>query len=263
MKWFGFLPIGISDVVDILIAWILLYHILRFFRQTRAVYIFLGLLLLTAAGWLSQLLNLVALSWMFGLLRTIGLVAVVIIFQPEIRRALLSLGRNPVFRRMVPEGTDPVLGTIAEAVFLMANRGIGALILLERRDPLRDLADRGVILHAHVHPDLLLSIFHPSSPLHDGAVIIRDDQIVAARVILPLVAGSEDLPSYMGTRHRAAWSISIETDAVAIVVSEERREVRLFENGRFELIPNREVLVARLSERMHLEEIAEIEQEAG
>ncbi len=250
MKWFGFLTVSVLDLVDILIAWVLLYHVLRFFRQTRAVYIFLGLLVITAAGWLAQTLNLVTLSWMTGLLRTIGLVAVVIIFQPEIRRALLSLGRNPVFRRMVPEAVDPALQEVAEAAFLMAHRGIGALIVLERRDPLRDLAERGVVLQARLHRDLLLSVFHPASPLHDGAVIVQEDRVVAARVILPLIPGAEELPPHMGTRHRAAWSVTVETDAVAVVVSEERQEVRVFEHGRFEQVPTREALLTRLEEAM-------------
>lgn len=248
MKLFGFLPVSLLDAVDVLVATFLLYHILRFFRQSRAVYIFLGILLITVAGWLAQWLNLVTLAWMSGLLRTIGLVAVVIIFQPEIRRVLLSLGRNPLFRRMVPESVDPALKEIAEASFRMASRKIGALIVIQRRDPLRDLAERGVILNARVNQDLLVSLFHPSSPLHDGAVIVEEDRILAARVILPLLPGAEDLPDAFGTRHRAAWSITVETDAVAVVVSEERGEVRIFEHGRFTLTPTAEELLHRLNE---------------
>ncbi len=250
MKLFGFLPVGARDVVDVLVASFILYHILRFFRQSRAVYIFLGILLITLMGWIAQLFHLSALAWMTGLLRTIGLVAVVIIFQPEIRRVLLSLGRNPLFRRMVPEGVDPVLKEIAEACFRMANRNIGALIVIQRRDPLRDLAERGVILQARVHQDLLVSLFHPSSPLHDGAVIVDEDRLLAARVILPLLPGAEDLPEAFGTRHRAAWSITVETDAIAVVVSEERGEVRVFEHGNFTLASSQDELQNLLVEAL-------------
>jgi len=250
VKLFGFLPVGVRDVVDVLAVSLILYHVLRFFRQSRAVYIFLGILLVTAVGWLAQLLRLSALTWMTGMLRTIGLVAVVIIFQPEIRRVLLSLGRNPLFQRMVPEGVDPALKEIAEACFRMATRKIGALIVIQRRDPLRDLAERGVILQARVNQDLLVSLFHPASPLHDGAVIVEEDRILAARVILPLLPGAEDLPEAFGTRHRAAWSITVETDAVAVAVSEERGEVRVFERGNFTLAPTREALLNLLSEAL-------------
>ena len=224
----GFLHFGIKDAIDILLVWFLFYEVLKLFRGTRAAYIFLGILVIIFIALLSQFLHLDAVNWILSAIWTIGLVALVIIFQPEIRRALATLGRNPMIRAFTRGETAITISKIVQAAFLLRDRGLGGLIVVERKTSLREyIEESGVSLDAEVSAPLIVSILTPPSPLHDGALIIRSGRIIGARVVLPL-SDNPDLDPSLGTRHRAAVGI---TDAVAIVISEERRSVRTAAHG--------------------------------
>lgn len=245
----GFLRFTLKDLIDILIVWAVTYQVLKFFRGTRASYMLFGILFLIVVALAAQLLNLLALSWIMGALKTIGLVALVIIFQPEIRRALIVLGRNPTWQRIFqagePEAEVP-LQEIVNAVFYLRDRGLGAILVLEGRMLLQEYVEEtGTVLDARLNSRLLLSIFLPQSPLHDGAVIIRGDRVLAAGVLLPLSANPA-LDPELGTRHRAAIGITEVSDAISIVVSEERRVVRIAYHGTLTEPLAREDLESRL-----------------
>ncbi len=256
------IPLTPLDALDFLISWYLVYQVLRFLRGTRGMYIFLGVSILLIVALVAQILELATLSWFAGTLKTVGLVALVIIFQPEIRRALITIGRNPLFRELVHEDVSPVLEELSRAVFFLSRRRIGALVVLERRIQLEELIERGVRLDARLTQDLLFAIFQPQSPLHDGAVIIRGDRVMAARVILPLLP-TEDLPPSFGTRHQAARSLALETDAVCLVVSEESGAVRTFVGRSWKQLRSPEELKGHLQELFAEVEEREEEPEVG
>jgi diadenylate cyclase len=250
----NFIHFGIKDLIDILLVWILAYQILRLFRGTRATYMFLGLMVIVFFALVAQFLNLAAMNWIISVFETIGLVALVIVFQPEIRRALAILGRNPALRAIFRVEEELIIPEIVKSVFSLRDRGLGGIIVIERKIGLREyIEESGVELNAKVSAPLIVSIFTYPSPLHDGAVIIRGDRIVAARVLLPL-SDDPNLDPSLGTRHRAAIGITQVSDAVAIIVSEERKAVRLAFEGTLSPPHTRDSLARALSEILLLEE---------
>ncbi|GDX81244.1 membrane protein [Deltaproteobacteria bacterium] len=213
----------LSDFMDIAILWFVLYQALMLVRGTRALQTLLGLaaaLLLFVAA---QQFDLFALHWMLEKLFGTFVLAVLILFQGDIRRGLAGAGGR-LFRGFTQAGDQGAFEEVIRASFLMASRRIGAIIAVEREAALQDYADTGNRLDARLSSELLLAIFHPTSPLHDGAVVIRQGVVVAAKVFLPLSL-SKDISRFVGTRHRAAIGLTEETDAVVIVVSEERGTV--------------------------------------
>lgn len=220
---------GIKDFFDILIVSYILYVTLKLFKGTKTLYMLIGLGFIIVISGISVFVNLNALNWLISAFARYGLLALIVIFQPEIRRGLALLGKNPFFRGSFIG--QSVIDEIVRAALQIRDRGLGALIVLERRIKLNDYIDEaGVPLKAKVNSSLIVSIFTPPSPLHDGAVIVRGDMIIAARVILPL-AQSEDIDPALGTRHRAAMGITRITDAIVIIVSEERKSIRISEGG--------------------------------
>ena len=205
-------------VLEILILTVVIYKTLHYLRGARGASVLAGItILLLVLTWLSKQLRLDVLNWLLtGIWGTVG-AAVVIIFQPELRRAFAQLGSFSFFKG---KRQREVLTEIVNAATNMARRKCGALMVIERRIGLQNLVDDSVKLDIKVNAMILESIFYPNSPLHDGAVIIRDDRIVAARAILPLTR-AENISIRLGTRHRASLGISEETDAVTVVVSEE------------------------------------------
>lgn len=220
----------LKDLIDILIVWYILYVTLKLFKGTRTLYMLVGLAFILIMSGISVFANLNALNWLISAFAKYGLLALIVIFQPEIRRGLALLGKNPFFRNtFIGQST---IDEIVRAALQLRDRGLGAIIIIERRIQLNDyIEESGVPLYAKVSAPLIVSIFTPPSPLHDGAVIIRGEYIVAARVILPL-AQSEDIDPSLGTRHRAAIGITRITDAIAVVVSEERKSIRIAEDGK-------------------------------
>ncbi|KIX84634.1 diadenylate cyclase CdaA [Thermus filiformis] len=210
------------DGLDILLVALLLYSLWRLLADTRAVNLVRGLLVFLLVWFLAGLLGLRTLSWILGNAATLGAFALVVVFQPELRGLLERLGRGQPRQERWP------YLELLRAVRRLAERGHGALIALERRTPLGDFAATGEVLEARLSSRLLETLFFPGTPLHDGGVILREGRVLAAGCVFPLSEKEVDL----GTRHRAALGLSEVSDALVIVVSEERGTVRVAEGGR-------------------------------
>ncbi|MEO8070982.1 MAG: diadenylate cyclase CdaA [Acidobacteriota bacterium] len=219
------------DVFDILIVSFLIYETLTLIRGTRAMQMAIGSVLVILLLYLSQAFPLRTVSWLIRNVLAYAVVAGIVLFQSEIRGALARLGRAPFFRYL--ERSERVAETMEEVVTtagLLAKGKVGALIVLEREIGLRNYVESGIPLDAEVSYDLLTTIFQPSTPLHDGAVIIADNRIAAAACFLPLTVNPK-LDKDLGTRHRAAIGLTEESDAIAVVVSEERGEISVARDG--------------------------------
>lgn len=222
-------PPGWRDLLDIGLVAFILYRLILLVRGTRAVSIIYGLVLLLIIYYLSGELGLYTLHWLLAnFLGSIFLV-VIILFQQDIRKALSEMGAGRLWKRT--QIRKEILDELIIVLMEMARKHIGALVVLEKNVPLGDIIDKGVTLDAKFSRDLLLSIFTPETPLHDGAVIIRGKKIIAAACILPLAVGLKHRSNW-GTRHRAAMGITEESDAVAVVVSEERGTVSVAIGGK-------------------------------
>lgn len=208
------------DAVDVLAVAIIIYNLLLLIRGTRAVQILLGLMFLGVVYYVAVLAELPTLQQILENLLIVLPFAIIVLFQAEIRRALANFGRNPLWGLAKQEKAVASFGDIVLAVTTLSTRRIGALIVIERLQGLRNYIENGIALDANISYDLLINIFVPDTPLHDGAVIVQDDRIAAAACFLPLTTNPE-LSKELGTRHRAALGITDETDAVAVVVSEE------------------------------------------
>lgn len=230
------LSIKITDVVDIVIVAYLLYRLLGFIKETRAQQLFRGILLIIAFFLISEVFNLSLLNWLFTRLITVGLIAVVILFQPEIRRGLEQIGRRGVLSRQFRDiGKEEMYATvhkIVDAVDDFSSTQTGALMAIERETMLSDISETGVIVDAEISVRLLGNLFYEGSPLHDGAVIIRNDRVHAASCVLPLTE-RQNIGKNLGTRHRAALGLSEVSDAFVIVVSEETGAISVAQNGEF------------------------------
>ena len=231
MTLYEIIGFGVRDVIDIGLVAYLLYRLYRLMRGTIAVQIALGLGALFLVQFLVQFADLTVLSTFFSNFNQVFVLAVIIIFQPEIRRLLLELGRNPLIRRFVSTSDEGVVvDETVTAVEQMADRNIGALIAFQRNTGLRSYIETGKLLQAEVSHDLLITIFHGQNPLHDGAVIINDRRVEAARCILP-VSTSMKLSPQLGLRHRAAVGLTEQTDAFVVVVSEETGNISVSRDG--------------------------------
>ncbi len=224
-------PIAIIDVV---LTALLIYGVFSLIRGTRAVRLVIGVIILYGVYAAAQFFGLQLLSQVLQAGAVVGVVAVVVVFQPELRRALERIGRvgslGWLFSPTVG-GVERIARDVARAAALMGQERHGALIVIERETGLEDAAETGVMLHADLSAELLLTIFTPRSSLHDGAVILRGDRVVAAGAVLPL-AETTVHTERLGTRHRAALGITEQTDALAVVVSEESGSIGLVERGR-------------------------------
>lgn len=229
------LSMGISDVIDIAIVAFVTYKILCFIRETRAEQLVKGLLILVAASFLSEMFNLYTLSWILKGTMTLGVIALVIVFQPELRRGLEYVGRSKIvkgpFGQFDKEKAKTLVTGLVKAVGDFSATRTGALLVVERQTSLTDIAETGTALEALISCELLGNIFYEGSPLHDGAVILRGDRVMAAGCVLPLTQ-NKTLPTELGTRHRAAIGITENSDSVAIVVSEETGIISIAEDGK-------------------------------
>jgi diadenylate cyclase len=221
----------IVDAIDILIVTFLLYRVFSLMQGTRAVHMFFGLIVLFVLSVIAQWMNLLAVNWLISSLRTVWVIAFVIIFQPELRRALSMLGQNRWFSRFVKMRECGVIPEVCKAVQELSAKKVGALIVLEKDMGLKNYVETGTTVDARVTAALIETLFTRPSPLHDGAVIIQSDRLVAAGCILPL-SQDERLAQALGTRHRAALGLSEETDAVVVVVSEETGGIAYTEGGK-------------------------------
>ncbi|PAP78609.1 TIGR00159 family protein [Rubrivirga marina] len=231
----GFVPLRWLDLVDVAITAVLVYQGYRLIRGTIAVQVAVALLGLYAVNEVVRAVGLTTLSTIFGAVGDVFVLAVLILFAPEIRQALFLLGRNPIVRRLVTQPprqkiTDEVIGAIQE----MSRDRVGSLIAFARSTGLRNYIESGTQIHADVERDLLTAIFFPNSPLHDGAVIVQGQKVEAARCILP-VSDARSLDPHLGLRHRAAVGLTERTDAFVIVTSEETGKISVAENGRLDV----------------------------
>jgi diadenylate cyclase len=218
--------------IEILLLAVSIYYGYLYFRGTRGAKVFTGLaILFIFLTLVSQILNLTVISWLLRSLTAFVAVALVVIFQPELRRALAELGSNHFFSSA--RQNRETIDIVADAVFELANKQLGALIAIERDTGIRSFAESGVNLDCEISQELLLTIFFPKTPLHDGGIIIRDDRIIAAACIFP-VSQREDLDRTLGLRHRAGLGITEESDAIAIVVSEETGNISVCHRGKIE-----------------------------
>jgi diadenylate cyclase len=215
-----------QDLVDIAVMSIILYRLLLIIKGTKAAHMLMGLVLLLLASVFSRYFELYTVDWLIQSFWAQIVIAIIIIFQPEIRRALAQMGETQLFHTLTSAEELKSLDEIVRATIALANRKIGALIAIERDTSLRDFVEIGTPLDAKVSKEVLLSIFHPTSPIHDGAVVIKGNRIVAAGCFLPIVM-SEEISKDLGTRHRAGMGLAEETDAVVIIVSEETGNISL------------------------------------
>jgi diadenylate cyclase len=223
-----YLP-GLPGFLEILILAVLFYYLIVFFRGTRGVQVLIGLLLFSLAFFLTSLFRMDTLHWLLMRLSGYFVIAFVVIFQPEIRRFLAELGKRHFLRG---GGTDrAAVDAIVQAVLLLADRKIGALIAVEQEIGTRTVQESGTWIDSALTPELLASIFFPHTPLHDGGVVVKDGRILAAGCVFPL-SMREELSKTLGTRHRAAIGLTEETDAVVIVVSEETGTISVAYKGR-------------------------------
>lgn len=229
-----FFSIKLTDVLDIVIVAFLLYKLLEFVRETRAQQLLRGILLIAGAFVLSEVLDLNLLNWLLTELLTVGLIAVVILFQPEIRRALEQIGRRGVlrgqFKDLSKEELYATVHMLVDAVDDFSSTKTGALMAIEQETMLSDIIESGVIVDAEISVRLLGNLFYEGSPLHDGAVIIRGNKIYAASCVLPLTDRAS-IGKNLGTRHRAGVGLSEVSDAFVIIVSEETGAISVAQNG--------------------------------
>lgn len=218
------------DVLDILIVAFIIYRTMLLIKGTRAEQMLLGLAMIVIIYFLSQWAGLLTLRWILNNFLSSLILIIIVIFQHDIRRALAQIGRPSILGTSHKAGKIHELEELIKATFTLARERIGALMVLERNVGLKEYVEMGREVDAKLSSEMLLSIFHPSSPLHDGAVIIREERIVAAGSFLPL-STNPYIDKTLGTRHRAGVGITEETDAVVIIVSEERGEVSLAIDG--------------------------------
>ncbi|MEH7414743.1 diadenylate cyclase CdaA [Neobacillus drentensis] len=223
----------LASIVDIALVWYVIYKLINVIRGTKAVQLLKGILVILLVRVVSEWLGLITLSWMMQQAINWGFLAVIIIFQPELRRALEQLGRGRFFSRSSTQDDDnqeKAVDAIVKATDYMAKRRIGALISIERETGMSDYIETGIRLNSNISSELLINIFIPNTPLHDGAVIIQKNNVSAAACYLPL-SESPFISKELGTRHRAALGISEVTDSLTVIVSEETGGISLTKNG--------------------------------
>ncbi|MDQ0063076.1 diadenylate cyclase CdaA [Paenibacillus harenae] len=242
----------LKDIIDVGIVSFIIYKMILLVRGTRAVQLLKGIFVLVGTWAISTWFNLYTLKWLMNQMFTFGVVSVLIIFQPELRRALEQLGRGKLFSRTYSMERDAVseqVDGVIRAVQHMASRKIGALIVFERSTGVSELIESGIQMESRITSELLINIFTPNTPLHDGAVIIRGNQIMAAGCYLPL-SENPFISKELGTRHRAAIGVSEVSDAISVVVSEETGQVSLSLNGMIVRDINEESLISKLFEEL-------------
>src|SRR4051812_17909470 len=250
MNWFSAIvrrpPIGLRDLLDILVVSLIIYELLKLIRGTRAVQMALGGGVIVALFYGSRWGHLETVNWLIRNLVGYIVFAVIVLFQTDIRRALAHFGRTPFFRYFAKaESAEESVEEIVVAASMLSSQRVGAIVAVERQIGLRNYIEGGIPLDAVLTYDLLLSIFQLASPLHDGAVIVQDDRVAAAACFLPLTVNPK-LSKELGSRHRAAIGLTEENDAVAIVVSEETGTISIIADGQIERGLTADTLRARL-----------------
>lgn len=225
--------IRFKDIVDVALVAIMFYYVIKIIKGTRAEQLFKGILVILILTKISDLLRLYTIKWIFSNIMNFGFIAILIVFQPELRRGLEFLGRTSSIRKALSNkesDTPSQVTEIIDAVASLSRQKIGALIIFERKTGLDDIADTGTRLDSYISSSLLINIFIPNTPLHDGAVIVKGDRIKAAACFLPL-SDSNSISKELGTRHRAGIGVTERSDSLALIVSEENGSISIAENG--------------------------------
>lgn len=227
-------------LIEIAILWVMFYTVLKTVRGTRAMQVVAFVSILVAAIYTCKLFNLTTVQWLLTSAQLPIFVGLVILYAPEMRRTVSDLAKAPFFWRRSRKQSDPVITEVSQAMIALSKRHIGALVVFERSNSLQGFIDTGIKLDSHISSELLVTIFSPLTPLHDGAVIMRSGQLAAAACLLPL-SQREEVDSDLGTRHRAGLGLAEETDAVTVIVSEETGGISIAINGRLtrEIDPTR------------------------
>ncbi len=233
--WDVIRQVKINYIIDILIIAFVFYKLLGLIRETRAEQLVKGFIIILVISKLSEWASLYAVNYVLESTFTIGLIALVILFQPELRKALEHLGRSSILsmnnRKGLTDETERVINEVADAAGVMSRKKVGALIVIERTTGINDIAETGTILDAKVSADLLMNIFYPKSPLHDGAVVIKNNRIMAAGCLLPL-SSNKYISKELGTRHRAGMGMTESSDALIVIVSEETGAISIAIEGK-------------------------------
>ena len=241
------------DAIDILIVAFIIYQLLQLIRGTHAVQVALGGIVVVVLYWVSQWLDLQAVNWLVRTFLPYAVFGVLVIFQPEIRKMLAHIGKTPLLGMFSHQKTEELLDEIVLATTTLASRRIGAILVLEREMGLKSYIETGIALDAQLTYDLLINIFTPGTPLHDGAAIIQGNRVAAAACFLPLTINPE-LSRTLGSRHRAAIGITEDTDAATVVVSEETGTISLVMGGQIRRGFDGRSLKLALFEAMEVEE---------
>ena len=248
--------IRITDVIDIFIVSFMFYKLFALIRGTRATQLIKGILFIFIGSKLSEFFKLYTISWILNNAVTVGFIAILIVFQPELRRILEHIGNNKLLKPVNFEESRSnanVIEEIVKATYSLAGKKIGALMVLERKTGLRDIIETGISLNSDISYELLMNIFIPNTPLNDGAVVISNDHIIAASCFLPLT-DNKQISMELGTRHRAGIGISEKSDAIVIVVSEETGYVSICEKSKINRNVSKEYLLNYLVENFVVEE---------
>ncbi|KXH80843.1 diadenylate cyclase CdaA [Sporosarcina sp. HYO08] len=245
----GLSSVGVlKNIVDVLLVWYVFYKLMTIIKGTKAVQLLKGIFVIIIVRILTDLFGLDTLSWILDQVLPYGFLTIIIIFQPELRRALEQLGRGRLFARtnlQEEEEKERLMDAMSKAVSYMAKRRIGALISIEKETGLSEYIETGIPMNSELTSELLINVFIPNTPLHDGAVIIQKNRIAAAGCYLPL-SESPFISKELGTRHRAAIGLSEVTDAITVIVSEETGAVSVTANGDIDRNLNMEEFEARL-----------------
>ncbi len=249
--------IGIKDIVDMAIVAFVFYKLYMLIRETRAEQLIKGILVLLIATQVSEWLQLHVINWILRNTIQVGVIALLIVFQPELRRALEYIGRTKFLTKSIVDIEDEEIkmtaDEVTEAVASLSRQKIGALIVIEREIGLNEVLETGTKINGKISRGLLINIFIPNTPLHDGAAIIRKTEIMAAGCLLPLTENT-NLSKELGTRHRAAIGISERSDALVVVVSEETGAISVAENGKLSRFLDVEALRGMLMDAFKTEE---------
>ncbi|WP_057780688.1 diadenylate cyclase CdaA [Paucilactobacillus vaccinostercus] len=246
---------NLIHLVDILVVWFLIYELIMMLRGTRAVQLFRGIIVIIIVKLVSWYVGLGTVSWIMDQIINWGVIAIVVIFQPEIRRGLEHLGRGTLLTRNRHENEEEeaLINQLDQALQYMSKRRIGALITIQMETGLEEYIETGIPMDAEVSGALLINTFIPNTPLHDGAVIIKNNRIAVAAAYLPL-SESNLIPKELGTRHRAAVGISEVTDALTIVISEETGEISITKNNELLRSMDREAYLKFLRDQLYVKE---------
>jgi diadenylate cyclase len=246
----GFIKFTLIDLIDITLVGVLFYFIYRALKDTVAVQILFGMVLIIALSFITEAVNLKSLNWILKTLSGVWLIAFVILFQPELRKMLMLLTRSPVFQIFMKSHIAETVDEVVDACIEMSEKHVGALLVFSRSQNVQMTIDTGIRINAEVSRELLLSIFNTKSPLHDGAVILDNKNVVAARCVLPLSTTTKIGNKNLGTRHRAGLGISEQIDVLVIIVSEETGWISLAYGGELYLNIKPDKLLDELNKKL-------------